>query len=123
MNSPERWDGRFLLRTKSDGGSSSYYDIPEGTRDVGDLIEHRKMSFGVGNIFKACYRLGRKAGVDDEYDLRKIIYFAQRELEYVKRRRQGEADATQAELPFKGGTVQSSIRAIEEGYYTHLGNG
>jgi DNA invertase Pin-like site-specific DNA recombinase len=51
------------------------------------------MPYGVANIFKACYRLGRKAGNDDEYDLNKIIYFAQRELEYVKSRREAEAAA------------------------------
>lgn len=107
---------------KSDGGSSSYYDIPEDTRDIGDLIEHRQMSFGVGNIFKACYRMGRKSGVDDEYDLRKIIYFAERELEYVKRRREAQAEPAQAELFGERSEVESSVRAIKKNYYTLLGN-
>ena len=72
------------MKTKSDGGSTNYYDLPLGSRDIGDLIEFRSMPYGIANIFKACYRIGRKVGNDDEYDLRKIVYFAQRELEYVK---------------------------------------
>ncbi len=66
---------------KSDGGSSSYYLIPEAARDLLDLIEHKKMEFGIGNIFKACYRLGEKEGTSKKYDLNKIIFFAKRELE------------------------------------------
>ncbi|MGH0328704.1 hypothetical protein [Sinorhizobium meliloti] len=65
---------------KSDGGSSSYYLIPNGARDLLDLIEHKRMEFGIGNIFKACYRLGEKDGTSKRYDLNKIIFFAQREL-------------------------------------------
>ncbi|WP_281024693.1 hypothetical protein [Rhizobium sp. BK376] len=38
------------------------------------------MEFGIGNIFKACYRLGEKDGTDHSYDLKKIIFFAEREL-------------------------------------------
>lgn len=78
------------MTIKSDGGSSAYYDLPDGARDIGDLIEYREMPYGVANIFKACYRLGHKAGNDDEYDLRKIIFFAKRELEYVKKRRKSK---------------------------------
>lgn len=66
--------------TKSDGGTSGYYRLPEGASELGDLIEHQDMNFNIGNIFKAAYRLGRKAGNDRAYDLRKIIWFAQREL-------------------------------------------
>lgn len=66
---------------KSDGGSSSYYLIPEGATELMDLIEHKNMGFSIGNIFKACYRLGSKEGTSRAYDLKKIIYFAQRELD------------------------------------------
>lgn len=89
----------LTFQTKSDGGSTDYYDIPQDAIDISDLIEHRRMSFGVGNIFKACYRLGRKSGIDDAYDLRKIIHFATRELQYVERRGQREA-STKAPQPY-----------------------
>ncbi|MFZ1741877.1 MAG: hypothetical protein WAT93_03430 [Pontixanthobacter sp.] len=72
---------------KSDGGPTAYYDIPPGVTTLNDLIEAREMSFAVGNIFKACYRLGQKDGCDTLYDIRKIIYFARRlEAAEMKRR-------------------------------------
>lgn len=67
----------------SDGGSTGYYRLPDGATDLLDLIDHKQMSFSVGNIFKACYRLGEKAGTDRAYDLRKIVFFATRELEKI----------------------------------------
>lgn len=63
---------------KSDGGSTSYYDIPVGAKDLQDLIEHKRMEFGLANIFKACYRFGEKEGNDLEYEIRKMDFFIQR---------------------------------------------
>lgn len=68
------------IKRKSDGGSTDYYDIPTDINDLQGLIEYKNMNFAIGNIFKACYRMGRKEGNDDAYDLRKIIFFAEREL-------------------------------------------
>lgn len=68
------------VRLKPTGWSSTYYVLPEHAKELQDLIEYRNMNFAVGNIFKAAYRLGEKSGVDREYDLQKIIWFAQREL-------------------------------------------
>lgn len=65
---------------KSDGWSTSYYELPEGAKELQDLIEHKNMNFAVANIFKAAYRLGDKEGTSPEYDLNKIIFFAEREL-------------------------------------------
>lgn len=65
------------------GWSSDYYKLPDGAVELQDLIEYREMNFSVGNIFKAAYRLGHKDGTDAEYDLRKIIWFAQRELDRI----------------------------------------
>ncbi len=67
----------------SDGGSTEYYKLPQGASELGDLIEYKNMNFNQGNIFKAAYRLGEKDGNTVEYDLRKIIFFAQRELNRV----------------------------------------
>ena len=63
---------------KSDGGSTSYYALPPGAKELNDLIEYRNMNFALGNIFKACYRFGEKDGAEKTYDLNKIIYFAER---------------------------------------------
>lgn len=69
----------------SDGSSTDYYKLPADGDDLLDLIEHKRMSFGVGNIFKACYRLGEKSGTDAAYDLRKMIFFATRELARIEK--------------------------------------
>jgi len=63
-----------------EGWSSDYYQLPPNASELGDLIEYRDMNFNVGNIFKACYRLGHKEGVSDIYDLHKIKYFVEREI-------------------------------------------
>lgn len=72
-------------KTTSDGWSTDYYKIPEGAKELGDLIDHKDMNFNVGNIFKASYRLGEKEGTDAMYDLNKIIWFATREKQKLER--------------------------------------
>ncbi len=84
----------------SDGGSSSYYaqQIPKGmlerfnttgTIEAKDVIRlFLGNDFNMGNIFKACCRVtslrqGKgKAGIDEQYDLTKVKYFAEDELNY-----------------------------------------
>ena len=66
------------------GSTPSQYALPTDAIELQDLIEYREMNFAIGNIFKACYRLGHKSNVSKEYDLNKIIYFAQRELQRVQ---------------------------------------
>jgi hypothetical protein len=71
-------------KVKSTGGSTSYYEIPDGATELNDLIEAMGMCFALGNIFKACYRLGEKADTDLLYDINKIIFFAERLKKYVE---------------------------------------
>jgi len=68
----------------SDGGATSYYQIPEGATELNDLIEAKGMGFALGNIFKACYRMGEKDGAGIDYDLNKIIFFANRLKNFAK---------------------------------------
>lgn len=63
---------------QSDGGSTSYYELPSGAAELTDLIEHKQMSFARGNCFKALYRLGEKDGATTLYDLNKIEFFVAR---------------------------------------------
>jgi len=65
----------------SDGGTSSYYELPIGCRQLQDVISQQEMGFSQGNIFKAAYRWGKKP--DLEYNLKKIIWFAQYELNRI----------------------------------------
>lgn len=71
------------MKIKSDGSSTNYYDLPPDAKDLQDLIEFKNMNFAIANIFKAAYRLGEKEGTDLQYDLNKIIFFAQRELKRI----------------------------------------
>jgi len=43
------------------------------------------MSKSRGDIFKACYRLGEKAGVDIGYDLQKMKFFIEDLIEMHRR--------------------------------------
>ena len=70
----------------SDGKATEYYDFPVGASTLNDIIEFKDMSFARGNIFKAAYRLGEKEGIDDIYDLNKIIYYAKRLIKLNKKR-------------------------------------
>ncbi|HWD13947.1 MAG TPA: hypothetical protein VG519_11415 [Pseudochrobactrum sp.] len=68
----------YVPTQTSDGGSTSYYELPANAVELNDLIEYKNMSFALGNIFKACYRFGEKDAASRMYDLNKIIYFAER---------------------------------------------
>lgn len=74
--SAEEWD----QVSKNNGGSTNYYDVPNDALTLDDLIEHKNMNFAIGNIFKACYRYGEKDSASKLYDLNKMIYYAQREI-------------------------------------------
>jgi len=62
-------------KVASDGASTSYYKIPCHADELRHLISYKAMSKSRGDIFKACYRLGEKAGVDIGYDLQKMKFF------------------------------------------------
>jgi len=72
-------------QVSSDGGSTSYYEIPEGSKELYDLINHRNMNFSIGSIFKACYRIGLKKGNDELYDLNKILFSVKQEIKRIKK--------------------------------------
>ena len=73
-------------KVKSNGSSSAYYQLPPGATELRHLIQAKDMDFAVGNIFKACYRLGEKEGTEEIYDVRKIIFFGFDELEKVSKK-------------------------------------
>lgn len=75
---PASFCNRVLGPVTSDGGATDYYRLPANATELNDLIEHKRMSFALGNIFKACYRFGEKDAASRLYDLNKIIYFAER---------------------------------------------
>jgi len=64
---------------QNNGGSSSYYELPQDCKTLQDIIVKQDMGFTQGNIFKAVYRWDKKP--DLEYNLNKIIWFAQDALD------------------------------------------
>ena len=81
---------RLKIKIASTGEATDYYKLPEWATELRHLMQYKNMNFDVGNIFKASYRLGEKDGIDHEYDLMKIIFFAQSELERVRREKNGQ---------------------------------
>lgn len=71
--------------SENNGGSTDYYKLPPNATDIMDLIEYRNMNFSMGNIFKACYRMGACDHSNKVRELNKIIWFAQRELNLAKK--------------------------------------
>ena len=72
-------------KTASDGGSTEYYELPAHATELRHLISHKGMSKSRGDIFKACYRLGEKQGVDALYDLNKMKFFIEDLIEMYRR--------------------------------------
>lgn len=74
-----------------DGWSSPVYNIPKDAKDVDDLITMLHINWHMANILKATIRYGKKAMPGKSfveakrYDLKKIIWMAQRELEALDR--------------------------------------
>ena len=70
---------------KSDGGATSYYELPPHATELRHLISHKGMSKSRGDVFKACYRLGEKDGADILYDLKKMRFFIDDMIEMYER--------------------------------------
>ena len=67
------------MSEQTPGGSCpSQYALPQGAMELQDLIEYRNMSFALGNVFKACYRLGHCSHSDKLRDLNKMKWFVER---------------------------------------------
>ncbi len=68
----------------SDGSTASYYELPQGSTELQHLISAKNMNAQIGEIFRACYRYGEVAHSPRERDLKKIIFYAQAELERLE---------------------------------------
>jgi len=73
------------MKEQSNGSTASYYQLPFGATELQDLISHRNMNSQIGEIFRACYRMGRAAHSDELRDARKILFYAKAEVERLKK--------------------------------------
>lgn len=69
----------------SDGSTADYYQLPEGATELQHLISARNMNAQIGEIFRSCYRYGLVSHSPKRRDIKKIIYYAQAELERLER--------------------------------------
>jgi hypothetical protein len=69
---------------QSDGSTASYYELPEGATELQHLISHRNLNAQLGEIFRACYRYGLVSHSPMKRDIKKIIFYAQAELERLE---------------------------------------
>lgn len=79
----------------NNGGTTDYYQLDPQWKQAQDIIEARNMNFAQGNILKAafCFNTPRHRGTDYERELRKIIWFAERELASLEANRKVLEDA------------------------------
>lgn len=78
----EEWANRRIV---SDGSTASYYELPAGAAELQDLISFRDMNAQMGEIFRACYRYGQVAHSPKIRDIKKIIFYAQAELNRLQK--------------------------------------
>lgn len=74
----------------SDGSTASYYELPKQAKELQQLISHKNMNAQMGEIFRATYRYGEVAHSECERDLKKIIFYANAELERLAKLKQQE---------------------------------
>lgn len=71
---------KACAREHSNGLTASYYALPEGSKELQDLISYRNMNAQIGEIFRSCYRYGLSSHSDELRDARKILFYAQAEI-------------------------------------------
>ena len=64
----------------SDGSTASYYELPEGAKELQDLISHKNMNAQIGEIFRSAYRYGESSHSDQLRDAKKIRFYIDAEI-------------------------------------------
>jgi hypothetical protein len=95
---------------KSDGSSASYYILPPNVLQLQDLISHRNMNAQIGEIFRECYRYGIASHSDELRGIKKILFYAQAELERLEKE-QGYAPVVRPRTgsPFRELTGEKNV--------------
>ena len=84
-----------MTKEHSNGATASYYELPAGAAQLQDLISHRDMNAQIGEIFRACYRYGLVSHSDKLRDARKILFYAQAEVERLEKLQEGSPAAVE----------------------------
>lgn len=70
-----------MSNEKSDGSTASYYELPENSTELQDLISCKNMNAQMGEIFRACYRYGQVHHSEKLRDAKKIKFYIEAEIE------------------------------------------
>ena len=68
----------------SDGSTASYYELPEGAKELQDLISFKDMNAQIGEIFRATYRYGQSSHSDKLRDAKKIRFYIDAEIKRLE---------------------------------------
>ena len=90
---PEEWDEAFnnlhkqieMRKEKSDGSTADYYKLPPNATQLQDLISYKNLNAQIGEIFRECYRYGQASHSDEMRGIKKILFYAQAELERLEK--------------------------------------
>ena len=69
----------------SDGSTASYYELPKDATELQHLISHKDMNAQMGEIFREVYRYGQSAHSDKGRGLKKILFYANAELDRLEK--------------------------------------
>lgn len=72
-------------KSQSDGSTASYYELPKGATELQDIISFLNCNAQMGEIGRAWYRYGKCPHSERQRDLKKIIFYAQAELERLEK--------------------------------------
>jgi hypothetical protein len=75
----------YMDRGVSDGSTASYYELPDGSTELQDLISAKNMNAQIGEIFRECYRYGQASHSDEIRGIKKILFYAKAELERLQK--------------------------------------
>ena len=81
-------DNQMFSGIQNDGSKNSFYSIPEWVKDCDDLADYLGLDFFQGNILKSIWGISkgnRHSGTNKERDLNKIIHYASKSKEKLKR--------------------------------------
>jgi len=68
----------------SDGSTASYYELPQGAKELQDLISYKDMNAQMGEIFRGTYRYGQASHSDRLRDAKKIRFYIDAEIKRLE---------------------------------------
>jgi len=71
--------------TQSDGAVAPYYELPEGAKELQDIISYKNMNAQIGEIFRACMRYGEVDHSELLRDAKKMQFYSNEEVKRLEK--------------------------------------